>query len=359
MRVVYINNIPAPFMVQLAARMNQCEGIVFFLLAIKKDFSHRGNHWRDTLGSSENIIYYRGGVAVVDWVKKQIDDIKPDVVFTGLNKGAVFRILANRKKELKYKFGKWNEPYTPIGFSQLVSPLRNIYYRVTWKEKVDFILGIDDRAVSLYRSFVSKPEKIFFFPYYEDSESAEVPKKVEYPVIFLFSGRLIRYHNIKGLARASNYLLAKYPGKFKLVVSASGKSQKYLDKISSNQGSQEFIIYDTEFEKWTDRLRPFKNSHVLVLPSYKSGWGLVVNEALQLGLPVITTTTVGAGRYLVEHMFNGILIKPTTREIRDAMEYFILHPSEIERMSANALKVKLRYSLDIGVERMKEILQVI
>ena len=169
----------------------------------------------------------------------------------------------------------------------------------------------------------------------------------------------LNIHNIRGLAGAAELLQIKYPGQFELIVSASGKSKKYLDNAESRFPGQKFIFYDIDFEKWEDRLRPFKSSHVLVLPSYNSGWGLVVNEALNLGLPVITTQNVGAARYLVEHMINGIIIKPTTKEIFHAMEYFILHPDEITRMSANALDIKKRYSLDIGAERLKAIFETI
>lgn len=346
-------------MVQFAERMNKFKNIEFYLLAINKEFLHRGKHWNDNLGVTEFIRYYNNECSVIMWIEKIINQIRPDIVFTGINRGEVFELLVKKKTEFNYKFGKWNEPYTPSGIINFFGFIRNIYYRKSWRKSVDFILAIDDRAVSLYRNFVSGPEKIFFFPYYEDTIHANEAKISTGPVRFLFSGRLYQYHNIRGLARAIKMLQKKYPGKFEFVVSASGKKKKYLDSVESRFPGKKFIKYDTEFEKWEDRLRPFKSSHVLVLPSYKSGWGLVVNEALNLGLPVITTQDVGAARYLVEHMINGMIIKPTKKEIFRSMEYFILNPKEITRMSANALDVNKRYSLDIGANRVKGIFEKI
>jgi glycosyltransferase involved in cell wall biosynthesis len=359
MRIIFINDIPAPFMVQFAARMNLFNNIDFYLLAFKRELSDRGNHWNDNLGAVEFLRYYKNDVPVIQWIEEIIDEIKPDILFTGINRGEIFELLVRKKAELNFKFGKWNEPYGPLGKAKLFAPFRNYYYKKIWRKTVDFILAIDDRAVSLYRSFVSTPEKIFFFPYYEDTIHAIEPKIAADTVKFLFSGRLLFYHNIKGLARALEILQKKYPGKFELVVSASGPGKKHLDRAESKFPGQKFITYDINFDTWKDRLRPFESSHVLVLPSYQSGWGLVVNEALNLGLPVITTRNVGAARYLVEHMINGIIIKPVAKEIFDSMEYFVLNPNEINRMSANALEVNKRYSLDIGAERLKAIFETI
>lgn len=359
MKIIYINDIPAPFMVQFVKKMNQFSTISFYLVAYKKELSDRGSHWNDNLGAEEYLRYYNNDVPVTQWIEQILDEINPDIVFTGINKGAIFNLLVKKKAQLNFKFGKWNEPYKPLGYAKLVAPFRNFYYRSLWRKKVDFILAIDDRAVSHYRSFVSTPEKIFFFPYYEDTPSASGPKTVTDKVRFLFSGRLIFYHNIKGLAKALKILQERYPGKFEIVISASGSAKRYLDNVESKFPGQKFITYDINFDKWDDRLRPFKTSHVLILPSYQSGWGLVVNEALNLGLSVITTRNVGAGRYLVEHMINGIIIRPVTKEMVESMEYFILNPGEIHRMSANALEVNKRYSLDIGAKRLKEIFEAI
>jgi len=346
-------------MVQFAARMNQFNDTDFFLVAVNNEFSYRGRHWQDNLGITDNIKYYSGEGSVIQWIEQVINQINPDIVFTGINRGPVFNLLLRKKKEHGYKFGKWNEPVTTIGLDRLMLPIRNNIYKSRWRKEVDFLLAIDDRAVKLYRDFVSGPEKTFFFPYYEESTRASEPKKLDGPVMFLFSGRLFRYHNIKGLAKAVTLLYKKYPGKFELIVSASGRDKKYFDKVESKFPLGKFISYDTDFEKWEDRLRPFKSSHVLVLPSYRSGWGLVVNEALNLGLPVITTWNVGAARYLVEHMINGMIIKPTVKEIFNSLEYFIVHPDEITRMSANALDVHKRYSIDIGANRLHGIFDAI
>jgi glycosyltransferase involved in cell wall biosynthesis len=58
----------------------------------------------------------------------------------------------------------------------------------------------------------------------------------------------------------------------------------------------------------------FKHSDVFVLPSYYwrnryEAWGLVINEAASMSLPIITTTAVGAAHDLVIEGYNGFVVE--------------------------------------------------
>ena len=58
----------------------------------------------------------------------------------------------------------------------------------------------------------------------------------------------------------------------------------------------------------------YEQADVFVLPSYFRGnqyeaWGLVINEAMSMRLPVITTTAVGASYDLLLDGYNGFLVK--------------------------------------------------
>jgi L-malate glycosyltransferase len=55
--------------------------------------------------------------------------------------------------------------------------------------------------------------------------------------------------------------------------------------------------------------RQLAQSLALILPSYEEQWGLVVNEALALGLPVIASPQVGACDLLVRNLINGFVVE--------------------------------------------------
>lgn len=59
----------------------------------------------------------------------------------------------------------------------------------------------------------------------------------------------------------------------------------------------------------SDSVKKFlASSDIFFLPTRNDVWGLVINEAMALGLPIITTTRCGAGLELVSHGLNGFLV---------------------------------------------------
>jgi glycosyltransferase involved in cell wall biosynthesis len=49
---------------------------------------------------------------------------------------------------------------------------------------------------------------------------------------------------------------------------------------------------------------------MLIFPTHSDPWGLVVNEAMASGLPVITTSVAGCAADLVENGRNGFVVEP-------------------------------------------------
>lgn len=81
--------------------------------------------------------------------------------------------------------------------------------------------------------------------------------------------------------------------------------------------------------------RQLAGALALVLVSVEEQWGLVINEALAMGLPVIASTPVGACDALVRNMVNGFVVPESSAEsIGRAMHALAADPLEWERMAA-------------------------
>jgi glycosyltransferase involved in cell wall biosynthesis len=71
----------------------------------------------------------------------------------------------------------------------------------------------------------------------------------------------------------------------------------------------------------------FAQADVFVLPSRYDGWGVVVNQALGAGMPVICSDRVGAGRDLVEEEINGLHFPAgNSAALAEKMQRFVVQP---------------------------------
>lgn len=102
-----------------------------------------------------------------------------------------------------------------------------------------------------------------------------------------------------------------------------------------------------------------KEAFALLLPTQNDIWGLVVNEAMSCGLPVITTTTCGAGLTLIDHAKDGFIYDVNDKQA--LMNYMKqLDNKELyEAMSKNALRkiktITIESMVKDHVHRLKKI----
>ena len=86
---------------------------------------------------------------------------------------------------------------------------------------------------------------------------------------------------------------------FRLVLIGSGEMEQELRVLAT-----ELELNNVDFVGFVNQSRIpkyYAASDVFVLPSRHDGWGVVINQALAAGLPIITSNAVGAGLDLVEN----------------------------------------------------------
>lgn len=75
---------------------------------------------------------------------------------------------------------------------------------------------------------------------------------------------------------------------------------------------------------------------VLVLPTRSDTWGLVINEAMSFGLPVITTDACVAGTQLIENGVNGFVIESENDvQLHEKIAMMISDPELRRKMADN------------------------
>lgn len=133
----------------------------------------------------------------------------------------------------------------------------------------------------------------------------------------VFVGRLLSHKNADLLVRAVAIVRKSMPG-ITCKIIGSGPEKKRLDDLILNLQLNDNVKILGNIEHCQDLYGLMKSSKILVLPSVREGFGLVVIEANAAGLPVITTRHKNnAAKDLIVDGVNGLFAEPDPRSIAD------------------------------------------
>ena len=204
------------------------------------------------------------------------------------------------------------------------------YLSVIFQNK--YVLGFAGGSNShkdLFRYYGMKEDRIFLMPMMVDSAKFyAAKKKIPNLFTFLFVGRLVSYKNVEHLIQQFNINFSDKDAVLKIV--GDGDQLEYLvDKYISEK-----IIF--RGKKYNQELvADYLNASCFVCPSLFEPWGLVVNEALSAGLPVIARKEVGASFDLIKGKETGF-ISEDMKEFGQMMLTLFNDADLLKRYSKNA-----------------------
>jgi glycosyltransferase involved in cell wall biosynthesis len=167
-----------------------------------------------------------------------------------------------------------------------------------------------------------------------------------HPVRFLFVGQLIPRKGIAELLDAVSQL-----SEGELYVAGDGPLRPLVTQ-AVDRGRVTYLGHVGR----SDLQKLYADSDVLVLPSRYEVWGLVINEALEHGLPVIATRAVGAVDDLVRSDVNGYVIGAgDVDELREAMSRIAKWDEARWRSAATtSTEIAERWSIDAAATAFVE-----
>ena len=132
--------------------------------------------------------------------------------------------------------------------------------------------------------------------------------------------------------------------------------KEYFDFVKEKEITHRVKYLGKRYGKLKDMA--FDQADVFVLPSRYDCFPLVVLEAMQHSLPVITAREAGM-QDMIDDGKTGFLIFPfdNAKDLAEKIEYLILHPSQRKKMGLNGrMKYEQHYTLPIFEQRLHNIL---
>lgn len=170
---------------------------------------------------------------------------------------------------------------------------------------------------------------------------------------FLFVGRLAPEKNAAGLIEA----FAGYRdggGTASLVLCGDGPLRSALAERAAAAGVAEHVRF--EGLKTAAELLPYYAfARAFVLPSTREPWGLVVNEAMASGLPVVVSNASGCAEDLVRA--NGLVFDPHAPDgLRRCLTIVgALAAGDLEAMGERSRRIIAHYSPGVWAEEVAEL----
>ena len=154
----------------------------------------------------------------------------------------------------------------------------------------------------------------------------------------LFVGRLIKEKGIFELLEAMTDILGQVD--CRLLIAGDGNEKEEVIRRIKSAGLENsvFLLGYLDSERLYEL---YKRSSLFILPSYREGFPTVITEAMNFGLPIITTPVGGIPDHLQDGV-NALFIKPKDPQaIANAVVCLLTHPKLcLEMHFANLDKVR-------------------
>lgn len=170
---------------------------------------------------------------------------------------------------------------------------------------------------------------------------------------FIFVGRLIEYKNLFNFLEAFNLAQLKINESWGVIILGDGELKGDLQSFVIEKN-----IQNISFQKgvsWQQVPQYLALSDVLVLPSYSEPWGLVVNEAMACGLPIIVSDKCGCAIDLVINEQNGFTFAPDNSEqLTNILLKFMKNQVDLKQMGHLSEQIIHDYSAEnVALEMYK------
>lgn len=349
LRIGFILSSPSPHQVDLLNAVAQRNDVDAFIGYVNR--RNRSRHWgRPTPELPwENLpirTWEIGTGRLHRWVQcSQADVWLLSSVYTSPVTQLLARIL--RKQGAPFTF--LGEPPQPR--TGLLGLVRH-YMMMSVLQRADAVIGTGDESVRRYQNLTGPNQPVMSLPYYinlTDHLLAPpiVPPAENEPFRFVASAQLIHRKGLDVLINACRQLP---DSGWTLDIYGDGPLREPLEalcrKVRKPIRFHGLMPYDRKHEV-------FRGKHCFVFSTRWDGWGMVLPEALAMGLPVITTDQAMSAHDFIRDGENGRIGPAEDEEfLASAMLNAMSTRHTLTAQSIAAKKALLNYTPENGANRL-------
>lgn len=361
MKILYLTNIPSPYIVDFLNELGKfCELTVIFE---RSTSAERDKSW-------ENYRFVNFTGIVLKGVNVRPDSAASPGILKYIKKNAFDHIIVAN-------------PCTPTGIIALeYMKLRKIPYiieseggfaksgrGIKEKFKKQIMSGaylyfstceVDDEYFLMYGA---KKDKIVRYPFTslykdeiltellteEEKQSLKQKLNLNEKITILSIGRFIPIKGFDILLQACKNLSEKVG----ICIIGGAPTDEYMNIIN---GLHLRNIYFIDHLSKKEIKEYYLAADMFVLPTRSDTWGLVIPEAMSYGMPVISTNQCVAALALIKDLENGFVIPTENVNVLEEKMELLIRDSDLRKKIANNNIVKMRnYSIEEMAQRHLEV----
>jgi glycosyltransferase involved in cell wall biosynthesis len=238
---------------------------------------------------------------------------------------------------LRSRYAIYSEAPDPDASRSIFKRLLQRVFGKSLAPKAAGALSISRFATQFYKSLNVRDRRIYPFGYFRTARSADglIHLRNDNRIEIIFVGQLIHRKGIDILLEALQPLFKQYSNLF-LVLIGGGEGLDSIQQHASALGLTDRLIIEGIMA--SDKIQArVAAADLLVLPSRWDGWGIVVNEALSVGVPAIASDRCGAAD-IIRNGVNGYVFRSEdVSDLRNCLSDFLSRQSEWPDFRANAV----------------------
>lgn len=362
MKILFVTNYPSPYRVEFFNELGKyCDVTVAFEEDVKEQ-KHRDSNWFNCNYSNFNAVFLtktkvKNKFICLD-VKKYVCDKKYDIVvitnYSTLTE--MYAIYCMKRKNIRFAI-EIDGGMAKSGNGIVEKIKKGLISSASWwfstSEPADeYLITYGAKKEKIFRyPFTSLMEKDILISPLDSNHKLNLKKKLNMneKKVIITIGQFIHRKGFDILIKAMKDL----PSEYGVYIIGGSPTEEYL-KLK-----EELALRNLHFEgfKNKEQLKEYyMAADLFVLPTREDIWGLVINEAMAYGLPVVTTDKCVAGIELIENDINGKIVEVENENLlAEAIKHILSKEDLISIIATNNLKKINGYTIESMARVHKQI----